>query len=165
MTLQKDTLKVSGSADPNTRSFPWEAWGWSSVHQSGTKNMIRAPLKCFSSLRQDRKTRRCDLVKKHTLTMWHYAGNHGCQQNIPPSDYQHPSEGKLTSWLDLFLSHLWPSFFLSALPRTTKGQRQVSGWHWFFSFNLWVTVKNNQWSQSMLWICLSIIDSNTNTWI
>lgn len=64
-----------------------------------------------------------------------------------------------------FLSHLWFGLFVSALPSMTKDQGQVLGWHQFFSFNLWGTIKKNQQVWGMLWVCLSISGSNTNMWI
>lgn len=123
----------------------WCSPEWDKGHDQSTSKVG-----FFMKTRQGWKTRKCDPVKKRIRTTWHYAGNRDCQQNTPCSDCRNSSEDKLTkrlvhtSWLDLFLSPFWPSFFLSTLPRTTKDRRQVSGWHWFFSFNLWGTVKNNQ---------------------
>jgi len=86
---------------------------------------------------------------------------------MPSSDCQHPSKDKLTKKVSTHpeLIYFWPHFFLSALLSTTKGQRQVSSWHSDFSYISEAPSKNNQWSRSMLWICLSISDSNTNMWI
>lgn len=66
-SLGGKTEGVAGSADPNTRSLLWESWGWGGAHQSGTKDMIRAPLKCFSSWRQGKTERQGSTTQWRSL--------------------------------------------------------------------------------------------------